>query len=572
MQRTALMASEAWRGSVMELARSAPEAEIARWRGNLDALAVRSRYSDRRCFERHQPAAGPGRMLFSMLEQNRVESLGSQHYAGLWGNLAAFAEGRWIRGRPEAAIRGAVADWVETYALIARLPLGAPLPESALHSLSSTWRVWMTAEQARQLELLAECVNSQEAFAQRALEIVADVIQPNRESLRFNRRPKKANEDDGADARASANTISTKSDENAAVPLESDVFVKVRSDPASAESLAGKRTDINRHSSQEYRIFTTAFDSERPAGDLYDAATLIRLRDELDKRIGEPASSLNRWAHRLQRILLSLQLRSWEFDQEDGVIDVSRLTQLLTQPLEPLIYKREREAAFPETVVSVLVDNSRSMRGLPIATAAACAELLGRVLERCSVNTEILGFTTRDWRGGRAYRQWMVSGRPPKPGRLSELQHVVYKSADEPWRRARGRMGVMLADDLLKENVDGEALSWAYERLRRRRESRKLLLVISDGAPMDEATMNANDPEYLDRHLRSVISEIERRADVELIAIGIGHDVTRYYRRSVTLDGSETLGEAIVTQLVKLFELQTAGGQARPRGAREAAL
>jgi len=570
MQRTALIASEAWRGSVKELTRNARQAEIAHWRGSLDALAVRSRYSDWRYFERHQPAAGPGRMLFSMLEQNRVESLGSRHYAGMWGNLAAFAEERWIRARPEAVVRRADVDWVETYALIARLPLGAPLPKAALHSLSSTWRVWMTAKQARQLELLAECVNSQEAFTQRALEIVADVIEPNHASLRFNSHFKKGNENEGADVRPPANTVLTRSKENAATPRESDVSFKVRPDPSSAESLASKRTDINRRSSQEYRIFTTAFDSERSASDLYDVATLIRLRDELDKRIAEPASSLNRWAHRLQRILLSLQLRSWQFDQEDGVIDVSRLTRLLTHPLDPLIYKQEREAEFPETVVTVLVDNSRSMRGVPIATAAACAELLGRVLERCSVNTEILGFTTRDWRGGRACRQWMGSGRPPNPGRISELLHIVYKSADEPWRRARGRMGVMLADELLKENVDGEALSWAYKRLLRRRESRKLLLVISDGAPMDEATINANDSEYLDRHLRSVITKIERCPDVELIAIGIGHDVTRYYRRSVTLSGAETLGEAVVTQLVHLFKRHTAGRQSQPRSATEA--
>jgi cobaltochelatase CobT len=544
--------------------------EIARWRGNLDALAVRARYSDRRYFERHQPAAGPGRLLFSMLEQNRVERLGSQHYAGMWSNLAAFAEERWVRARPEAVIRGANADWVETYALIARLPLGAPLPETALRSLSSTWRVWMTPEQARLLELLAECVNNQAAFSQRALQIVAEVIEPDRASLRFHRNPGKGHEDDGADARASAKAIQTRSEESAAVPPRSDALLEGRPDPAAAESLAGERTELSRSSSDEYRIFTTAYDSERLADELYDGATLVRLREELDKRIGEPASSLNRWAHRLQRTLLSLKLRSWQFDQEDGVLDVSRLTRLLTHPFEPVIYKREREAEFPESVVTVLVDNSRSMLGQPIATAAACAELLGRVLERCSVNTEILGFTTRDWRGGRPCRQWMGSGRPPKPGRLGELQHVVYKNADEPWRRARRRMGVMLADDLLKENVDGEALLWAYKRLRRRRESRKLLLVISDGAPMDEATINANDPEYLDRHLRSVISEIERCPDVELIAIGVGHDVTRYYRQSVTLSGTETLGEAMVTQLVNLFVRSTAGGRSRPRNVTEA--
>jgi cobaltochelatase CobT len=334
-----------------------------------------------------------------------------------------------------------------------------------------------------------------------------------------------------------------------------------------APTPAAARTDAARC----YQAYTTAFDSVVCAGDLYDAASLARFRAQLDRRLGGRMSGVARWAHRLQRKLLSMQMRSWQFDREEGVIDVGRLTRVVTHPLEPLLYKQESEIEFADTVVTLLVDNSGSMRGLPIATAAACAEILGRVLERCAVKTEILGFTTRGWRGGRAHQEWVLAGRPAHPGRITELRHVIYKSADEPWRRAGVRMGAMLADDLLKENVDGEALSWAHERLLRRPEPRKILVVISDGAPLDDATLEANDPGYLDRHLRTVISRIERRSGVELAAIGIGHDVTGYYRRAVTLGSADDLGEAIVTQLIGLFGVQHRGTASRGRAARAAA-
>jgi len=260
--------------------------------------------------------------------------------------------------------------------------------------------------------------------------------------------------------------------------------------------------------------------------------------------------------------LLALQMRSWEFDRDQGVLDSARLTRVITHPLEPLAYKQEAELRFPDTVVTLLLDNSGSMSGLPIVNAAMCAELLGRALERCGVKTEILGFTTRTWGGGRARAQWLAAGRPVHPGRISELLHVVYKSADEPWRRARSCLGLMLDDGLLKENMDGEALLWAHQRLLHRPERRRILLVISDGAPRDDATLEANDAGYLERHLHGVIDGIEARGAVELAVIGIGHDVTRYYRHAITLPGIDLLGEALVSQLVALFE---AAAQPRSR-------
>jgi cobaltochelatase CobT len=303
-----------------------------------------------------------------------------------------------------------------------------------------------------------------------------------------------------------------------------------------------------------YRAYTTVFDQVVLPGDLCDLATLEQRRRELDQCVSPLLMNVMRWAHRLQRRLLALQARSWQFDLEEGLLDANRLTRVATDPLGPLAYKDEAESAFPDTVVTLLVDNSGSMRGLPIATAAVCAELLGRMLERCGVKTEILGFTTGGWRGGRARAQWLAEGRPPDPGRLTELRHIIYKAADEPWRRARPGLGLMLDGDLLRENVDGEALLWAHDRLMRRNEPRRILLVISDGAPLDDATIDANDPGYLERHLHRVIEWIEDESPIELAAIGIGHDVTGYYRRAMRLRGVEELGEAIVEQLITLFD------------------
>ena len=315
---------------------------------------------------------------------------------------------------------------------------------------------------------------------------------------------------------------------------------------------SGEGAGVQTHSS--YHAYTTAFDRIDRPGDLCDQKTLEQRRRELDQRVAPLLMNVMRWAHRLQRHLLALQTRSWHFDLEEGLLDGNRLTRVATDPLAPLAYKEETRSAFPDTVVTLLVDNSGSMRGMPIATAAICAELLGRMLERCGVKTEILGFTTCAWRGGRARAQWLAVGKPRDPGRLSDIRHIIYKAADEPWRRARSGLGLMLDDTLLKENVDGEALLWAHDRLMRRMEPRRLLLVLSDGAPLDDATIDANDADYLDRHLHSVIEWIQRDSPIELAAIGIGHDVRGYYRRAVKLRSVEELGEAIAEQLISLFD------------------
>ncbi len=317
-----------------------------------------------------------------------------------------------------------------------------------------------------------------------------------------------------------------------------------------------------------YRIYTSRFDEVLPAEELCDTEELDRLRSYLDKQLSTLQSVVTRLANRLQRRLMAQQNRSWDFDQEEGVLDAARLTRVVIDPMHPLSYKQERDTEFRDTVVTLLLDNSGSMRGRPITVAATCADILARTLERCGVKVEILGFTTKAWKGGQSREQWLAAGKPQGPGRLNDLRHIVYKAADQPWRRARRNLGLMMREGLLKENIDGEALAWAHDRLLARPEQRRILMMISDGAPVDDSTLSVNAGNYLEKHLRHVIEDIETRSPVELIAIGIGHDVTRYYRRAVTIVDAEELGGAMTDKLAELFaegEPQTRAGVRRRR-------
>ncbi len=304
----------------------------------------------------------------------------------------------------------------------------------------------------------------------------------------------------------------------------------------------------------EYHAYTTRFDEEVHADELCDTEELTRLRAHLDKQLSHLQGVVARLANRLQRRLLAQQNRAWEFDLEEGVLDPARLSRVVTDPTASLSFKRERDTDFRDTVVTLLIDNSGSMRGRPITVAATCADILARTLERCGVKVEVLGFTTRAWKGGQSREAWLADGKPPNPGRLNDLRHIIYKSADAPWRRARRSLGLMMREGLLKENIDGEALDWAHKRLLARTESRRILMMISDGAPVDDSTLSVNPGNYLERHLRHIIAQIENRSPVELIAVGIGHDVTRYYRRAVTIVDAEELGGVMTEKLAELFE------------------
>jgi cobaltochelatase CobT len=321
------------------------------------------------------------------------------------------------------------------------------------------------------------------------------------------------------------------------------------------DSAEGQRPPLGSNEARgpEYKAFTTRFDEVIHAEDLCEPEELERLRAYLDKQLQNLSSIVARLANRLQRRLMAQQNRSWEFDLEEGMLDPARLSRVIIDAQQPLSFKRERDMDFRDTVVTLLLDNSGSMRGRPITVAATCADILARTLERCGVKVEILGFTTRAWKGGQSREAWLQAGKPPAPGRLNDLRHIIYKSADAPWRRARKNLGLMMREGLLKENIDGEALDWAHKRLLGRSEQRRILMMISDGAPVDDSTLSVNPGNYLERHLRGIIEEIETRSPIELIAIGIGHDVTRYYRRAVTIVDAEELGGAMTEKLAELF-------------------
>lgn len=306
-------------------------------------------------------------------------------------------------------------------------------------------------------------------------------------------------------------------------------------------------------SSFQYKVFTTAFDEILKPEDAISEKELIMLRSLLDKQLVHLQTVVSRLAHRLQRLLQAQQNRAWDFDCEEGMLDPSRITRIITDPLAPVSFKQERETDFRDTVVTLLIDNSGSMRGKQIIIAATCTDILARTLERCGVKVEVLGFTTREWRGGQAKAQWLQAEKPENPGRLNELRHIIYKAADSPWRRAKNNIALMLRENLLKENIDGEALLWASQRLLHRPEQRRILMVISDGTPLDEGTASANPANYLEHHLHQVIQDIERRQDIELIAIGIGYDVSRFYRRAVTIHDAEELGGVMLEKLTELF-------------------
>lgn len=515
-----------------------------RWRGGIDASAARARFSDALLYARLSPPGPLAAQLFGLLEQIRVEMLGSRRYPGMAANLQHYLQEQWQRARlePNLRIQG---GGVETFSLLVRAALGAPLPREAQAQLGPDWRQRMSPRERAQTEALAGLLDDQRAFARQSLRLIAVALdlEPTAEAF-----------DGGEPALADitqpqSGVLTVQREPVEGAPPRKGAVAEARA----AQPPTPQRRAAVSALEAPYRVYTRAYDELVTPSQLFDAATLARRRHELDTLLERHLGGATRWAHRLQRALLAQQKRFWEFDQEEGLLDAARLTRIVARPLEPLIYKRERTLPFPGTIVSMLVDNSGSMRGESITTAALCVELLGRVLERCGVRTEVLGYTTRAWRGGRAFQQWCAEGRPASPGRLAELRHIVYKSAEQPWRRARTALGAMLEEGLLKDNVDGEALLWAHGRLLRRPESRRILVVICDGEPMEEATRQANDAEYLERHLRAAIRDIGREGGTQLVAIGIDHDVQRLYPRAAKVRSVEDLGEAIARQLLELL-------------------
>lgn len=562
------------------LAPSASATQKASLRGAADGAALWIAHHDPKTHKKHCPSPDGARAIFEAAERARVEAIGANDLAGVSANLTAALNQRYENRQIEAPSSADETGIAEVVRLLLREELTGAQPPQNLLMVMDLWRPWVKSRAGDLLDQLEASIDDQSQFAEVSRRLIGALetdlgdasSNPNDDA------------DDGSDEDDSGDSQSDQSGEQSAVGEgqsdgdDSQSMDDAGDAGASQEGEMGEadgseegisdgespNSDMTGHHQNRgkadgaYRAFEIKFDEIVSAADLCDPQELDRLRLMLDRHMENITSVVGKLANRLQRKLMAYQNRSWDFDLEEGILDAAKLHRVVTQPLSPLSYKQEQDTKFRDTIVTLLLDNSGSMRGRPITIAAVTADILARTLERCGVKVEILGFTTRAWKGGQSRELWQQAGKPTMPGRLNDLRHIIYKPADVPWRRARKSLGLMLREGILKENIDGEALLWAHERLLGRNEDRRIMLVISDGAPVDDSTLSVNSGSYLERHLREVITYIEGRSSIELLAIGIGHDVTRYYRRAVTITDVDQLGGAVVGQLTNLFDEDTA--------------
>lgn len=550
-------------------------------RGAADTEALRLRLHNASLHRKLAPRDRDARAAFDALEQARIEAIGAREMTGVGHNLNAVLDAKAMRlgyhqltERPNDTLPDAL------HAFVRAGLTGEPLPAGA-QKLVDLWRPWLEERLGPDgVKNLADSLSSQHDFARLSSRLIArldlnnesgDDAIPDDETPPEQKPPEQKKPDqqdesrdessdeqqqetrseDGDTDETSASDDTRRMSEDGPADVDPDAEAN---DAEDGPMLRSERPDPSAGPGTTYKIYTTQFDEIVKAEDLADAEELYKLRAMLDKQLLHLQAVVAKLANRLQRKLLARQQRSWQFDLEEGYLDPARLARIVANPTIPLSFKQERQTDFKDTVVTILLDNSGSMRGRPITMAAMCTDIIARTLERCGVKVEILGFTTRAWKGGKARDLWLQNGRPAQPGRLNDLRHIIYKAADQPWRRARKNLGLMLKEGVLKENIDGEALAWAYNRLAQRPEDRKILIVISDGAPVDDSTLSANPSNILEKDLRHVIDWIELVDKIDLAAIGIGHDVTRYYRKAITISDAEELGEALISRLTELFE------------------
>lgn len=547
--------------------------EINSVRGIGDEFALKLRHHDAALHARYSPNGGPAQEMFQWIEDARIATIGAAHMEGVAKNLDAQLEAQCQQASFDAITAETEAPLAVAVGLIVRQQLtGRELPPSA-ENVVQFWRDHVLEHAGDDIDALKDHVVDQALFASMCRNIIADLGLPvdMDEPPDGDTNPDEIETmDDAQDAESEFSPEDvvldddSMADENAdgdATMVEMDADMDMDMDEAGAEADPDDAStpmpdDAGRiPQGANYQAYTEEFDEIVKAEELCDSEEMGRLRQLLDQQLVSLQHATSKLANRLQRRLMAKQNRTWEFDLEEGVLDAARLTQIIIDPMNPLAYKREKEMNFRDTVVTLLIDSSGSMRGRSITIAAMCADILGRTLERCSVRVEILGFTTRAWRGGQSREQWINAGKPSNPGRLNDLRHIIYKAADDTWARSRRNIGLMMREELLKENIDGEALIWAHNRIVTRTEQRKVLMVISDGLPVDNSTLLVNPSNYLEQHLKYAIDMIEGQSPVELIAVGIGHDVTHHYRRAVTITDAEQLGGAMTDQLAELFDI-----------------
>ncbi|MEO9782447.1 MAG: cobaltochelatase subunit CobT [Sedimentitalea sp.] len=551
--------------------------EVLLARGTADALALNRKYHSNATHARYAPPGDMARELYEAMETARCEAMGARDMPGTAGNIdAKIGNDALRRGYDQITQASEAPLSVAAGYLIRHLATGRDMPRGA-QNVMELWRGFIEDQAGGTLEDLQERLADQTEFARFARKVIADLgygdqlgEDPDSEDedqedqaeddTEDDQDPDSTGQDDDDDS-ADADPEQTQDDQQdqsqAQVSSDDLADQDLTEDAEMPEGEAPLEPPAPQPISDadpDYKVYKTDHDEEIAAEDLAEPVELERLRAYLDQQLEPLKGAVSRLANKLQRRLQAQQNRSWEFDREEGILDAGRLARVVANPTTPLSFKVEKDTEFRDTIVTLLLDNSGSMRGRPISIAAICADVLARTLERCNVKVEILGFTTRAWKGGLAREAWLNDGRPQQPGRLNDLRHIIYKRADAPWRRSRDNLGLMMKEGLLKENIDGEALEWAHRRMVNRREARKILMVISDGAPVDDSTLSVNPASYLEKHLRDVIEMVERRKAVELLAIGIGHDVTRYYERAVTITDVEQLAGAMTEQLAALFD------------------
>ena len=530
-----------------------------------DSEALKIKYTDKKIYLKNEPEGTIGKSLYAIAEKVRYEKIGSDKLKGIKNNITKCYENKFKNKKIEEIKTEADVPIAESFELYMRSHFFKIKPNKATKKILSYWQDLFDKNLKKKLKELDDCLENQSKFNHIVSEMInnldfADTNSKEKEEQKETQKNKSSSENDSGE-----NNQANKEEENQENEYnfnidDADINSMNENDSLNqneAEEIKGDPNLKKRYQKNlfkdNYKIFTNEYDEIKEAEELENEEEIIRLRKNLDQQLINLQNVIAKLANKLQRLLLASQSRSWEFDLEEGMLDASKLSRVIIDPLHHLSYKIEKQTEFKDTVVTLLIDNSGSMRGRPISVAAICADILSRTLERCSVKVEILGFTTKNWKGGKSREKWNLNNKPANPGRLNDLRHIIYKSADIPWRLSKKNLGLMLKEGLLKENIDGEALLWAFKRIVARKEERKILMVISDGAPVDDSTLSVNSGDYLEKHLKQTVKWIEENSNIEVLAVGIGHEVTRYYKRAIKIADVQELGDVMINQLTKLF-------------------
>jgi len=527
-----------------------------------DSEALKIKYTDRKIYLENEPKGAINKALYAIAEKIRYEKIGSDKLIGVKNNITQCYENKFKNKKAEEIKTETDVPVTEAFELYLRSHFFKIKQNDTTKKILSCWKDLFNKNLSKNLKKLDACIENQSKFNQLVADIIENLDIEDSDSKKKdeekettkedNSRSEKSNKDDGLSQKEEE-----QNDNSGLNVFENSPESTNEDDDSIQKEVDGNLNllKINKKSllKKKYKIFTNEYDEVKNAEELENEDEILRLRKNLDQQVVNLQNLVAKLANKLQRQLLAKQNRSWEFDLEEGMLDASKLSRLIIDPFHSLSYKMEKETEFKDTVVSLLIDNSGSMRGRPISVAAICADILSRTLERCSVKVEILGFTTKNWKGGKSREKWNLENKPTNPGRLNDLRHIIYKSADKPWRQSKKNLGLMLKEGLLKENIDGEAILWAFKRIAIRKEERKILMIISDGAPVDDSTLSANSGDYLEKHLKQTVKWIEENSNIEILAIGIGHDVTRYYKKAIKITDVNELGDVMINQLTKLF-------------------